>query len=176
MKLSFLRLRVLYLLVAISISALGTSSSWGQSCLCNGDVNNSGGMANVIDIAILTDCAGGDCSQCVNDCDVDCDGDTDYVDVGAVDCRVRGGTNCCNERSGACVGSATLPPCVVTTQLACEGIVFGGTYVGDGSFCNGDQAVPVPAASAWGLAALTLSLLTVGSLLLRPRRAKTIEP
>ena len=136
-------------------------------CACNSNVDNNG-FVNIIDVVIVRDCINGLCGQCVNSCDVDCDGDVDYYDAGVVSCAFQGQSNCCSEVDGACAGAGSqTPPCVLTTDNYCS--VFSGTWHGDLSFCEGDNAVDVPAASTWGLAALTLSTLIAATLVLRRR-------
>jgi len=59
-------------------------------CPCNGDVDNSGGNANLIDLSKVIDCVqNGICSGCVNSCDVNCDGALDQADIDAAVCRVQ---------------------------------------------------------------------------------------
>ncbi len=140
-------------------------------CACNTDVNNSHGgtVTNVIDVAIIHDCARiGSCAGCVNDCDVDCDGDVDYYDAGVAACAFQGQSNCCSEPDGACTGASNnTPPCVVTTDNFCN--LFTGTWHGDLSVCAGNEAVNIPAASTWGLIVLAMTLMTASTLLIRRR-------
>ncbi len=176
MRISFLGIRSLFLLAGISVFGFGTSMSWGAGiCPCVTDTDGSGGMDSITDVLTTKDCAEGDCSSCVNDCDVDCDGDVDYVDMGVVSCSSQGFANCCDLPSGACIGADTLPTCVVTTEVMCTQNIFNGSYAGDGTICVGDNAVTVPAASGWGLVGLALLLLTVGCLTLRARRGVVPE-
>jgi len=138
-------------------------------CPCEGDVNDSGSY-QVIDTDIVRTCAEGiSCSNCVNDCDVDCDGDIDWMDVGAVECYVLGlPADCCAQPSGACTDMDNFPSldCRLTTLEACEQFAQG-TYHGNGTICVDGQAVTVPATSAWGLFALAVSILIFGTLVLR---------
>jgi hypothetical protein len=137
------------------------------ACACNGDVNNSGSV-NASDIAIVKDCISGvNCGSCVNSCDVDCDGDIDYYDVGVVACYHQGQSNCCSEPDGACTGAGDTPPCVLTTDNYCS--VAGGTWHGNNSICVGAEAVEIPTVSTWGLLALGISILTAATLVIRRR-------
>ena len=150
-------------------------------CPCAGDVNNSGGIVNVVDAVITYDCARiGQCGGCLaaTGCDVNCDGTVDFVDVGAVwwQFMQRPG-DACNQPSGACTPTfpGNAPSCVVTYEMACEGVspdsFFLGTYYGDTSICHNGQPVQVPAVSEWGLLILSLALLSVATLILRLRRS-----
>ncbi len=107
------------------------------TCLCNANVNNDE-FVNVVDEAIVLDCINGDCGACVNDCDVNCDGSVDWVDMGIVRCQLQGFTNCCNAVTGACLGinvGTDYEPCQVTTTMSCNW--FAGTYQGNDTACNG---------------------------------------
>ncbi len=142
-------------------------------CPCNSDVSNLGGLGvNAVDIAVVRDCINGICGQCVNSCDVDCDGDVDYYDAGVVSCAFEGNSNCCAESDGACTNTTSGPPgppCVVTTDNYCS--VFAGTWHGDLSTCRGDEAIQVPTVSTWGLLTLALSVLTAGTIVVQRRSA-----
>jgi len=97
------------------------------ACLCNANVDNNG-FVNVIDEAIVLDCINGDCDACVNDCDVNCDGSVDWVDMGIVRCQLMGILDCCNAATGACLGmnvGVDYEPCQVTTTMSCNW--FAGT-------------------------------------------------
>lgn len=107
------------------------------SCLCNADVNNNG-FVNAIDEAIVLDCIHGNCGGCVNDCDVNCDGAIDWVDMGVVRCKLMGFLDCCNAATGACLGmnvGTDYEPCQVTTTMTCSRYL--GTYLGNDSTCDG---------------------------------------
>jgi hypothetical protein len=136
-------------------------------CPCNGDVNNVSGI-NAIDVAIANDCAAGDCSQCVNDCDVNCDGANDFIDTGVIACEAQGGADCCNRPTGACTGATGMTPCAVTLVEGCN--LLSGTYHGDATICDGDNVIAIPAASEWGLVALALAILVSATVLIRARR------
>ena len=138
------------------------------TCPCNADVSDQGSAGiNVTDVAVTADCARlGSCAQCVNSCDVDCDGDVDYYDAGVVSCAFQGQSDCCSEPDGACTGAgSSTPPCVLTTDNYCD--LFGGTYHGDDSICVGNSAVEVPAVSTWGLIALALGTLIAATMIVR---------
>jgi len=160
-------------LVVLASAATITAAHARAGCLCNADVNNSGGV-NVLDVAAIADCANQvSCAQCINSCDVDCDGDVDFADYGAAWCAFQMNPNCCNLPDGACTHSQThSPSCVVTDQDACtdQDGIFEGTYHGDNTICQGDQVVDIPAASDWGLVALTLLVLIGGTLVMRSTR------
>jgi|CXWL01.1.fsa_nt_gi hypothetical protein len=152
------------------ILAAWDSVAVAEPCACNSDVSNLGGVGiNIIDVAVVRDCINGICGQCVNSCDVDCDGDVDYYDAGVVSCAFNGNPNCCAEVDGACTGANNAtPPCVVTTDDYCS--VFSGTWHSDLSICQGDTAIDIPAASTWGMAALTLSTLIAATIVLQRQR------
>lgn len=159
--------------IAISLLAgLHQVDSAKAGCSCNADVNNSGGL-NVIDVAIIADCADQvTCAPCVNSCDVDCDGDVDFVDVGAAWCAFQANPNCCALPDGACTHENTnLPACVLTDQDACVDSpgLFEGTYHGDNTICLDGEVVQIPAVSEWGLIAFALLTLTGGTLIMRSR-------
>jgi len=106
-------------------------------CFCNANVNNDG-FVSAIDEAIVLDCINGDCSGCVNDCDVNCDGSVDWVDMGIVRCQLMGISDCCNAATGACLGinlGTDYEPCQVTTTMTCNW--FAGTYLGNDTTCAG---------------------------------------
>ena len=162
------------LLVVLAPAAMILAPDLARAgCPCNADVNNSGGV-NVIDVAIIADCANQvSCAQCINSCDVNCDGKVDFVDYGAAWCAHQANPNCCNLPDGACTHSQThSPSCVVTDQDGCTDAsgFFEGTYHGDNTICQGDAVLDIPAASDWGLAALTLLVLIGGTLVMRSRR------
>ena len=98
--------------------AFGICLSAGQAgaCPCNGDVNDDG-VVNVLDGVCIRECVGGDCSCCVNSCDINCDGVVDDGDA-AEDimnqdstwlCLFQGGSveACCPGPTGACCDLAT---------------------------------------------------------------------
>ena len=136
-------------------------------CACDTDVNNIFGT-NPVDVAIVTDCTRlGSCGGCVSSCDVDCDGDVDYYDVGVVACAFQGAPSPCTAPAGACTGAGiNLPPCILTTEHYCAGFT-SGTYHGDGTICVGNNAVDVPAASTWGLVAMSLGTMIAATIVLR---------
>jgi hypothetical protein len=163
-------------MAAMVVVCAATESVWAGPgpCSCNADVSNLGGVGvNIIDVVTTADCARiGSCGGCVNSCDVDCDGDVDYYDAGVVSCAFQGQSNCCTEPDGACTGATnSTPPCVLTTDNYCD--VFSGTYHGDNTICVGNNAVDVPAASTWGLAAMSLGTMIAGTILLRRGVRKT---
>ena len=173
------RLKALALCCTISLTA---HSANGQSvdvptaagCPCETDVfdlDGNPGVTNVSDIQIALDCAMGICEFCTSDCDVNCDSTVDYIDAGVVGCAVMGVPDCCSKPTGACTGAAHLPPCAVTLQVWCESGPEDGTYRGDGSFCNGDVAVAVPAVGGFGLLVIAASIIAAGAWIMRKRSA-----
>jgi len=65
-----------------------------QVCACNGDLDGNG-VVDFPDLAVLVNCIAGDCSGCVNTCDLNCDGVIDPLDSNALQCLVMGGFDCC---------------------------------------------------------------------------------
>ncbi len=63
-------------------------------CECNGDVDGNG-FLEVADVLVVTDCVNGDCSGCVNSCDLDCDGDVDVEDAEIATCLFAQLPDCC---------------------------------------------------------------------------------
>ncbi|MFQ5589878.1 MAG: dockerin type I domain-containing protein [Phycisphaerae bacterium] len=110
-----------------------TAGAERGGCPCNGDLDGDG-IVTAVDVAIVTNCAQiGDCSQCLNSCDVNCDGLVDQADIDAVTCQLAAGfpdPACCQ----TCVEGA---PC--TTQAECA----PGTCIGGFCTCKcspaGDQ-------------------------------------
>ena len=148
----------------------------GEVCLCNGEVTDDGNN-NVQDAAAIIDCVRGDCSACVNSCDVNCDGRVDFVDMGVQWCQFEmtpGGDpeSCCTEATGACSipndRFNTFPTCFITLRAACEFWAIdqneGGAYLGDGTT---PADCGVPTVSEWGIVALTLTLMIGGTLVIR---------
>jgi hypothetical protein len=118
---------------------LGVHAATG-TCPCNANVNNDiDGFVNGADEDIVLNCINGNCSGCVNDCDVNCDGAVDWVDMGIVRCRIMGQSNCCSVATGGCTGM-NLPPnvydvCEVTSAATCSR--YQGSYLGNGTTCAG---------------------------------------
>ena len=107
---------------------------------CNCDVNDSG-QCTISDTLIVLDCVGGDCSDCINPCDLDCDGDVDLCDASIVTCQVNAGPEgdptCCDTvMCGACCLDGEQPECFEARQTECTD--QGGTYRGDDTSCEGD--------------------------------------
>jgi len=74
-------------------------------CECNGDVTGDG-IVNLFDLLCILDCVAGDCTCCVDSCDINCDGVVDNQDGGpepfddsAWYCLFQGGSpdTCCPE-------------------------------------------------------------------------------
>jgi hypothetical protein len=107
-----------------------------EPCTCNGNVNGDGFVNANDEIVVGTCIRQGNCSGCVNTCDVNCDGLIDWVDFGLVRCQWNGATDCCERPTGACydfsyAGSAEF--CVTTLPTACT--AYGGSYAGDNTSC-----------------------------------------
>ena len=113
-------------------------------CPCDGDVNDDG-VVNIVDGACIRACVDGDCSCCVNFCDINCDGVVDGADA-AEDLINEDSTWLCLFQGGA--------------QDFCCSPDFQ------------DQLMPngIPAVSEWGMVALTLLMLTVATLVFKRRR------
>lgn len=151
---------------ASACTSVSCSTPPQDPCLCDGDVNGAAPL-NVIDVLAVLDCAEDNCSNCVDSCDVNCDGYVDHVDTGIVTCQFYGLSDCCNKPSGACVNpEQVLPPCSTTSEQACD--LFGGTYRGHGTYCV--DGVVVPTMSAWGLLAMVLLTLAAATTLISRRR------
>ncbi|MBI4717799.1 MAG: hypothetical protein HY763_08355 [Planctomycetes bacterium] len=164
-----LRSGLVLTLAVCGLCSLLPARALAQGCPCDGDVNNDGPI-NVIDIATVADCARGvSCSNCVQSCDVNCDGTVDFVDMGAVVCQFEARTNCCAEPNGACLGAspAAFDHCIYTSPAACA--LFSGTYTADGLECT-----EVPAVSEWGMVVLVFGTLTIGTLSFRRLHARPV--
>ncbi len=102
-------------------------------------------VINAIECAIGVLDPGGPASHCPNAsaalqrCDVDCDGDADWCDVGQV-YMLWLGWQTCSWPCGACCQNEilTAPNCIVTTQGFCsDGIILqNAIYLGNGATCN----------------------------------------
>lgn len=160
------------------------SGNTAGACACDANIDQSEPSktnprpVDFTDIGTITECANGDCTNCISDCDVNCDGTTDFIDVGAAVCHFIAGTGsgggCCNEPDGACTNASQsgFPTCFFTLEAACD--FFGGTYHGDNTICVGDDPLDVPAVSTWGLVVLMLSLATAATIVIgRQRRGRT---
>ncbi|NOS99438.1 MAG: hypothetical protein HOP29_02300 [Phycisphaerales bacterium] len=161
-------------LVVLHAAAIDASAG----CPCEPDVNNSGGPITILDVVVILDCVRGvNCAPCVNSCDVNCDGEIDYVDAGVVWCGFQGDINCCSKPTGVCVIENDVPPdmfpdCFITLQAMCEFFATqdDGEYLGDGSqnrFCR-----EVPTSTQWGGLVLVLAVLAAGVLAVG-KRART---
>lgn len=112
-------------------------------CPCNGNTDGVG-VVTMSDLDVISTCIDGDCTNCDNSCDVNCDGVIDLEDLSATECQV--GTNdptCCSTIStGACCIDGI--ECFQATQVVCMGIEDGRflgegtTCVADGCDCNGN--------------------------------------
>ena len=145
-------------LLSASVSVVETAAA----CPCDGDINDNG-VFDTRDLDTLLECISGECADCVNSCDVNCDGTIDYVDLGVVHCQYTAGTECCGEPTGSCfLDSYLFPDCVITLAGFCEFHV--GTFVVNDTTCG------IPTVSQWGLVNLALVLTTAGTLMLRRHR------
>ncbi len=138
---------------------------------CDTDVNCSGGP-DIDDINTAMSCASaGDCAACTspNHCDIDLNGEVDFVDVAAAYCTLFApAPDCCAVPVGAC--ETQSHGCIETTQAFCTGFfVTGGVYQGNGTACPNTE--PIPTVSQWGLVAMTLLLMTAATLVMRGRGA-----
>ncbi len=142
-----------------------------EPCPCNAEVNGASPL-NVLDVLAILDCANDDCDQCLENCDIDCNGLVDYIDMGYAACQFRGKSNCCVEPSGACLGAQALPSCAITTRDGCE--LLEGHYVGTSTSClNG---VAIPSTSTWGAAIMALFITTAATLIVRDRARRQDVP
>jgi len=132
-------------------------------CACNADIDNNG-LFQVQDWACIQDCKGGDCSCCVNSCDINCDGVVDDLDAGtdifteisAFRCQFIGFPaasccgSCCNEPTGACNDDLwqshcdnlgrTWNPGLSCAEISCDPPVVGACCDLDFGTCqNGVQ-------------------------------------
>ncbi len=111
-------------------------------CPCNADVNNNGAR-DVVDGGIVSNCAnnggGMDCPNCVNSCDVDCNGTVDRTDFSMVYCQQILGVDadCCNLPVGACTGLAESVHgwCAMYHEAVCAEY-SSSTYHGDDVSCE----------------------------------------
>lgn len=170
----------IFLFASVGLMLLAAQASRAAGdCPCEHDINNDGTI-NVNDPLTIATCLNGDCSGCVNSCDVNCDGTIDLVDFGVSWCQfeVNPGfedfESCCNEPTGACLMPDDrfniFPECSITLQGACEFHAEqngAGEYLGDGTTL---AACGIPAVSQWGLVALTLVLVTAATILIRRSR------
>jgi hypothetical protein len=75
------------------------------------------------------------------------------------------------DECGACCGT---DGCIQVTEARCEPFArceASGKYRGFQTTCAEECADPIPTVSEWGLTVMTLLMLTVGTLVLRRRRA-----
>ena len=100
-------------------------------CACNGNVDGSGGVT-ILDYVCIRDCIAGDCSCCVNSCDVNCDGSVDDQDAG--------------------------PTSEDDSAWRCLFLGFPSEV------CCPPGEEPIPTVSEWGMAVMTLLVLTAGTL------------
>ncbi len=118
---------------------VGIGSVTAAPCPCNGNVNNDT-IVNVLDALCIIECQNGDCSCCINSCDINCDGVVDQLDVNADDpvnidntwlCLFAGGSAetccpvivtgaCCNTTTGTCAGAVQEAECTATNEIWTE--------------------------------------------------------
>ena len=166
---------------AIVVCLLCTSVVAGP-CPCNVDIDGDDPVnIDILDVTAILACVyEDDCSGCTNSCDVNCDGQTDSLDLSLVIAAFRGISADCESPPpvGACCGfHALLQPtgCALLSEPACLFMTdqFGATYLGDNTSCASDGGC-VPTVSQWGLVSLCLLLLAGATIKLRgalPRRA-----
>jgi len=113
-----------------------------EPCPCEGDINGDG-QINLQDGNAIVDCyQSGDCSNCVNSCDVNCDGMVNQFDANPdlleVDsfwlCLFEGGTAemccgptgaCCDSVTGVCHDGLRQADCQAKTQSWTPGALCG---------------------------------------------------
>lgn len=145
-------------------------------CDCNADVDGNG-VVNIDDLVILVQCFQGDCSGCVNSCDLNCDGTLgDDGDVDALFCILQLGIpeECCPGfpicGDGTCDPecedcNTCLEDCPPTCgDDTCECVEGCSDCPEDCGVCNPDA---VPSVSSWGIASLVLLVMVTGTVVLR---------
>ncbi len=149
-------------------------------CPCNPDIAPCEGPDNFVDdldYFALSDCAmdqADPCGRPLSICDVNCDGMVDLCDAYVVFWQFDGPPTGegCEIPCGACCESPYFEmPCLRLQENVCT--LEEGVYAGDGTVCSGDwlgsAACPIPAVTAWGLAAMALLVLAAGTVVLRRR-------
>ena len=145
-------------LVFAAAMAVGAASARAGPCPCNGDVSDDG-IVDLIDLSVALACIEGDCSGCVNSCDLNCDGEVDFCDLEIMHCQFFAGPGgdptCCDTVAcgACCLIDATCTPGGPTS---CPDFA-GGTYQGDDTVCDPDPCNgggPVPTVSEWSLVAM----------------------
>ena len=99
----------------------------GRSCTCNGDVDKDDLISN-FDLITVTNCTQGECADCFNSCDVNCDGVVNEADIKAVHCMLGG-----NAQDECCTRNACSqdPSVNCETDADCAGkICIGGPVHG----------------------------------------------
>ena len=80
------------LVSVVFVGLLATQGRFAQAggvCTCNADLDGNG-VVNINDTFIMVNCFGGDCSGCVNSCDIDCDGTVaGQGDLDALECMLN---------------------------------------------------------------------------------------
>lgn len=153
------RSSVLFGIVALGLVAVWTSPARaGVPCPCSGDLTRRmpdaspagaggggftcippDGVIDFLDLQTMQECLFG-FNPCMADCDINCDGDVNLLDLAMVeDCLGPAGQDCCllSAPIGACcshAGSKQMgQSCSPAPQATCVNI--GGVYNGDGSVC-----------------------------------------
>ena len=118
-------------------------------CTCDPDVDGSGGLLQIQDWICIRECILGDCSCCVNSCDLNCDGLVNDLDAGP-DPTVEDGSVfrcfwvgnsadiCCAEPPPPSTGASRLGPAAVSSLIPPDGACCN---VGDGQCQDGVQEV-----------------------------------
>ncbi len=140
------------MLVGVCVVFATVNTAAGALCTCNADVDDSG-RVEVLDWIAIRDCLAGDCSGCVNSCDVNCDGAVDDGDAG---------------------------PDVLGDDSSVWKCFFLGLPAEQccAQDCCSDLRAPavghIPTVSTWGLVVLALVLASAATLLIRRRTIEVV--
>ncbi len=116
-------------------------------CVCSADVDNSG-VVDIGDAVCIFNCRSGDCTCCLSSCDINCDGVVNTEDL-----------------ANDVLDVPSMWRCLFTGQQP--------DYCCSAEFQDILSALSnVPAASDWGLVAMTLLLLAAGTVMLRSRAVR----
>jgi hypothetical protein len=127
-----------------------------RSCPCSGCDVDDDGFCNFFDSIAIAGCRDGDCSGCVNPCDVNCDGGVNNCDFLFVIDQINGDFTC--KACGAC---CTESDCIVTSPEGCD--FDDGVFVGDGTVCGPDTCQCLEDADCNDTHACTYDECTVAS-------------
>ena len=126
-----------------TFALLAARAAFAQGpCACDCDLDGNGSCA-LPDVFLLQTCVlGGNCDQCADSCDFNCDGSTDQLDLCSFHYS-EGEPGCAPINVGACIG---LGSCALSCPEVCQEI--SGVFLGVGSDC--DAVAGIPASSDWG--------------------------